>query len=238
MKGNAVKFRTIPRQAGFTLVEIAIVLVIIGVLLVGVLQGQEMIENSKTKSIVNDMKSIQAGYNGYLDRYKVFPGDETIAAMTARGWAGTVGGVANGVLAIAPGTAFTTGAAEGPGFWRALRASGLLSGDPLITAATYATSIPRHAGGGLLAVVVGAPTIYGNPGIHVCASGLSTKQAAAMDVIIDGPLPATQIGNNIGNLRGISGAANPLAPAAAVPAATAYSETAITNPWTMCLRIG
>ena len=55
-----MKLQKVARQAGFTLVEIAIVLVIIGLLLVGVLQGQEMIENTKTKSIVNDMKAIQA----------------------------------------------------------------------------------------------------------------------------------------------------------------------------------
>ena len=48
------------KQSGFTLVEIAIVLVIIGLLLAGVLKGQELIENSKIKSIVNDMKAVQA----------------------------------------------------------------------------------------------------------------------------------------------------------------------------------
>ncbi len=42
------------RQHGFTLVEIAIVLVIIGLLLGGVLKGQEMIENARIKSVVGD----------------------------------------------------------------------------------------------------------------------------------------------------------------------------------------
>ena len=74
------------KQSGFTLVEIAIVLVIIGLLLAGVLKGQELIENSKIKSIVNDMKAVQAAYNGYLDRYKAIPGDETLATAAARGW--------------------------------------------------------------------------------------------------------------------------------------------------------
>lgn len=223
------------RQSGFTLVEIAIVLVIIGLLLVGVLQGQEMIENTKTKSIVNDMKSIQAAYNGYIDRYKTVPGDEAVATYTARGWPSTVGGNANGVLAIAVGGTFTNGNAEGSSFWQALRGSGLLSGDPT---AVMPAALPRHGANGLIGVAVGAPTVYGLPGIFACASGLSTKQAAAIDTIIDGPLPANNIGNNAGNLRGNTGAGNPLAPAAAVPGPLAYNETATTTFWTVCMKIG
>ncbi|MBU4396477.1 MAG: prepilin-type N-terminal cleavage/methylation domain-containing protein, partial [Proteobacteria bacterium] len=57
-------------QKGFTLVEIAIVLVIIGLLLGGVLKGQELIENSKVKNAVNDLNGITAAYYGYVDRFK------------------------------------------------------------------------------------------------------------------------------------------------------------------------
>lgn len=223
------------RQSGFTLVEIAIVLVIIGLLLVGVLQGQEMIENTKVKSVVADMKSIQAAYNGYLDRYKTPPGDEALATFTARGWPNTVGtGNANGVLAAPIAATFTNAVGENQAFWQALRASGLLSGsatDVLVAA------LPKHSAGGLLGVAVGAPTVYGLPGTFVCASNLTTKQAAAIDTMVDGPMPATNIGNNIGNVRGATGAAN-LAPAAAAPAGLAYDETATVTTWTLCMRIG
>ena len=57
-------------QSGFTLVEIAIVLVIIGLLLGGVLKGQELIENGRVKNAANDMNGIVAAYNSYLDRYR------------------------------------------------------------------------------------------------------------------------------------------------------------------------
>ncbi|MBK6387999.1 MAG: prepilin-type N-terminal cleavage/methylation domain-containing protein [Rhodoferax sp.] len=120
------------KQSGFTLVEIAIVLVIIGLLLAGVLKGQELIENSKIKSIVNDMKAVQAAYNGYLDRYKAIPGDETLATAAARGWGASAaggGGNANGVLLITAAQTFANGGEQRP-FWRALRASGLITGDP------------------------------------------------------------------------------------------------------------
>ncbi|MBK6999553.1 MAG: prepilin-type N-terminal cleavage/methylation domain-containing protein [Rhodoferax sp.] len=228
------------RQSGFTLVEIAIVLVIIGLLLGGVLKGQELIENSKTKAIVNDMKAIQAAYNGYIDRYKAIPGDETAATMLARGWAGTAGAPAgtagNGVLNITAAQTFTSGAAatEAAAYWRGLRASGLLAGDPTVVAVA---ALPRHASGGLLGVTSDPAGIYGQSGTFVCAAGLSTKQAAAIDALVDGALPATNIGNNVGTLRAATNAANPLAPANAAPAALAYNETTTTTPWTVCMRI-
>ncbi len=44
------------QQSGFTLVEIAIVLVIIGLLLGGILKGQELINSAKVKNLANDIK--------------------------------------------------------------------------------------------------------------------------------------------------------------------------------------
>ena len=68
------------RQAGFTLVEIAIVLVIIGLLLGGVLKGQELITQAKIKNVANDFNGISAAIYGYQDRYKQLPGDDSGAA--------------------------------------------------------------------------------------------------------------------------------------------------------------
>ena len=69
-------------QKGFTLVEIAIVLVIIGLLLGGVLKGQELIQNSKVKSVTQDFENISAAHYAYKDRTGDYPSDteETNAA--------------------------------------------------------------------------------------------------------------------------------------------------------------
>ncbi len=224
-----MKYQMKSRQTGFTLVEIAIVLVIIGLLLGGVLKGQELIENSRIKSIVSDMKAVQAAYNGYIDRYKSLPGDETAATMLARGWLGTAGaGVpGNGVLAITVGQTFTNGGDQ-PAVWRALRGSGLITGDPAALATV--AGLPTHGGGGVLGITAGPA--YNSPGPLICASGLTTKQAAGVDGIIDGAGAA----NNTGSLLGSQAAANPLAPIAAAPALVAYDETTA-NRWTVCMRL-
>src|SRR6516164_11396797 len=64
------------RQAGFTLVEIAIVLVIIGLLLGGVLKGQELIESAKVKNIGQDFRAISIAVLTYQDKYRALPGDD------------------------------------------------------------------------------------------------------------------------------------------------------------------
>ena len=71
-------------QSGYTLVEIAIVLVIIGLLLGGVLKGQELIYNQKVKSTYDNYRQYTAAMYGYQDRYKALPGDD--AAATTRGF--------------------------------------------------------------------------------------------------------------------------------------------------------
>lgn len=217
-------------QSGFTLVEIAIVLVIIGLLLGGVLKGQEMIENARIKSVVNDMNGVSSAFNGYRDRYKAIPGDETLATMTARGWTNTVGGNANGVLAITAAQTFTNGG-EQAAMWQALRAATLTTGNPT---AVGVAALPIAGTGGLIGVTADPLGVYGQPGTSVCVSGLSTKQALGLDVAVDGTLPATNIGNDVSSVRGATGAANPLAPTTAAPAATAYNTTTVLTTWTMC----
>lgn len=215
------------KQSGFTLVEIAIVLVIIGLLLGGVLKGQEMIENARIKSLVGDMNGVSAAFNSYQDRYHALPGDELPATMTARGWGGTAGGNGNGVLAIAPNATFTNNG-EQAGLWRALRGSGLSVGDP--ASPSTQAALPRAGTGGLIGVSQGA---YGLAGPVVCISGLTAKQAAGIDAAVDGTVAAASFGNNLGTVRGDSSATNPFQPLPAVPTGKAYDETAAAL-WTMC----
>src|SRR4029077_11826118 len=100
------------QQSGFTLVEIAIVLVIIGLLLGGVLKGQELIYNQKVKSTYDMYRQYTAAMYGYQDRYKALPGDDAKAltrgfivqpgdpAIVAGGGDGYINGGGNKCLVV------------------------------------------------------------------------------------------------------------------------------------------
>lgn len=64
-------------QAGFTLVELAIVMIIIGLLIGGILKGQELVANARTTSTVAQIKGIDAAISTFRDKYNGFPGDIT-----------------------------------------------------------------------------------------------------------------------------------------------------------------
>ena len=87
------------RQSGFTLVEVAVVLVIVGLLLGGILKGRELINSARVRNLANTTSSIQAAYFGFIDRYHRVPGDWNAAdATTAIGVTISTGGNDNGRL--------------------------------------------------------------------------------------------------------------------------------------------
>lgn len=116
------------RQAGFTLIEIAIVLVIIGLLLGGVLKGQELINSARVKSYISDFRNIQAALYGYQDRFRAVPGDDQNAEANVNAAAGHHGngdgridGTWNAVAYVAGEESFM--------FWEHVRRAGLLGGN-------------------------------------------------------------------------------------------------------------
>ena len=60
---------------GFTLVEIAIVVTVIGLLVGGILKGQEMIRSSRATATIAQIESYQTAVNTFRDTYGALPGD-------------------------------------------------------------------------------------------------------------------------------------------------------------------
>ncbi len=84
------------RQNGFTLIEIAIVLVIIGLLLGGVLKGQELIQSARVRNLISQQDGTKAAYFGFLDRFRALPGDYSQANPSISNVAAGANGNNNG----------------------------------------------------------------------------------------------------------------------------------------------
>ena len=101
-------------QKGFTLVEIAIVLVIIGLLLGGVLKGQEMINAAKIKNDTDSLKSLQASIYAYKDRAGFYPGTARATAPTNNALNGTqIVNIESSASTAYDGTSVSLGQAAG-----------------------------------------------------------------------------------------------------------------------------
>jgi prepilin-type N-terminal cleavage/methylation domain-containing protein len=191
-------------QKGFTLVEMAIVLVIIGLLLGGVLKGQELIDNSKIKNAINDIKGISAAYNGYVDRFRQVPGDDgPLTTLTNRSgsWGQVnLAGNMDGILSSTAANTFT-GGGETAAFFQHVKAAGFLAGNP---ADTGVNALPRNAFGGLTGVSGFTTSVMGFQanGKYVCMGSIPGKAARAMDVSLDDGMPST------GTFRATAGGAN------------------------------
>ena len=132
------------KQGGFTLVEIAIVLVIIGLILGGVLQGQTMIENARYRNFVKEVDSYRAAFHTFRDMQRALPGDmSTVRAQATLNPAATGG---NGLGTIG-GALCNANNDESCRVWSHLRYAELIPGDPTLNGPA---SSPNHAYGGLV----------------------------------------------------------------------------------------
>lgn len=178
------------KQAGFTLIELAIVLVIIGLLLGGVLKGQAFIDSAKVKNMAADFKNVQVYIYGYQDKFKALPGDDHAVANHVAGGTAAANGTQNGVIQGAWNTA--ADADESCVFWQHVRLAGLAPGPTVVSCAANNTYQPRNADGGLIGVqsVAGfakitGPTTPMSGAFVICSDGILGKFATQLDTTLD-----------------------------------------------------
>ena len=219
---------SIGRSRGFTLVEMSIVLVIIGLIIGGILKGQEVIASARQKAVINQINAVRAATNTYFDRYRALPGDDPTAAtvidanLTNGDGSGIVGPAPASSGAIANNASGATG--ENYFFFDGLIAANLLNGGQVTNAASTAgfgiSSLPAspitgagltimygtHAGDGTNASTTKKAhwlRLHKGPATPVAAISPRTQQN--IDAGIDDGLPDT--GGIRGDNSGCNGAA-------------------------------
>lgn len=66
-------------QKGFSLVELAIVLTIIGLIVGGIMVGQDLLRASEVNSIITDVEKVRTAFRSFEQKYAAIPGDMTDA---------------------------------------------------------------------------------------------------------------------------------------------------------------
>ena len=172
-------------SAGFTLVEMAIVLVIIGLLISGILKGQSMIGNAKVKALAQDFRAVATAMNAYQDRFRALPGDDPGVNVAGHLLGATVSTTAgNGLIDSVTwiGAAIPVDTNESSLFWQHVRMAGLAIG-------SAASGQGTNAVGGRLGITTNllrpdTPTgVEGN--YIICSSGITGNLARQLDTTLD-----------------------------------------------------
>jgi prepilin-type N-terminal cleavage/methylation domain-containing protein len=101
-------------QKGFTLVELAIVMTIIGLLIGGILKGQELMENARNVATAAQIKAFSAAVTSFKDMYQATPGDMPLAGTRI---AGCPTAASCNPLAASAGNGFVAANTWGSGGW-------------------------------------------------------------------------------------------------------------------------
>ncbi|MFN3700348.1 MAG: type II secretion system protein [Alphaproteobacteria bacterium] len=205
MKLQTLKDRQ--KQKGFTLVELAVVMIIVGLLIGGILKGQELIANAQVSATISQIKAIEAAASTFRDSYRSFPGDMANATERLPNCDDPCdNGDGNGRVSNAPGDAAAAGD-EGFLFFNHLLKADLIGGFEGTDDTEFGQGLPgANVGGGYYVGFHGAGalgenasargghylSLRGSPDVPSAPLGaLSATQASRIDSKIDDGVPNT-----------------------------------------------
>ena len=155
---SAHKNRNLSSTKGFTLVELAIVMIIIGLLIGGILKGQELIQNAKLTRLQQTVNGYRAAVDTFRDSYGAFPGDLKNPDVKLPGCKGNAacvqtGGNQNGYIGSNAAADWSSvdqsGVTSEPTqFWLHLRLADLITGLGQSTSQTWGGAYPSSPLGG------------------------------------------------------------------------------------------
>ncbi len=143
------------KQGGFTLIEIAIVLVIIGLLLGGVLKGQELITSARVRNLAAQQDGAKAAYFGFLDRYRALPGDYSQAVANIPGCGACQVGDNNGQILL------NGAVVESISAWEHMSRAGFITGSYVYSGTAAPSNTPVNPYGSLVQLIY--DNVYQDP---------------------------------------------------------------------------
>ncbi len=177
-------------SSGFTLIEIALVLVVIGLLLgAAIIKGQELINNSKEKRLARDFEHIPVLIEGYQDKFRAFPGDDPGLAAHLPGATPCSPSAVAGKCMLGNGIIDgiwndSTVASESYVIWQHLRLAGLDSGSTDVSNLN-GDYIPRNMVGGQIGVTSASPIIGLSGTYIICSDAIPGKFVKRLDTALD-----------------------------------------------------
>jgi prepilin-type N-terminal cleavage/methylation domain-containing protein len=165
------------KQAGFTLIEIAIVLVIIGLLLGGILQGQSLINSARVRNLISQIDGVKAAFYGFQDRYGALPGDFTLATTQISGT--TQNGNGNGQIEALNGS----GINESVLVWEHLSHAGFITGTYTYNATQSSATTPTNPWNSYLQLIY--DNVYADPGTATFRHNLKIGNQIPVDILAE-----------------------------------------------------
>ncbi len=174
--------KTNKKKTAFSLIELSIVLIIIGLLIAGVTGGASLIKSSELRSVMSEARAFATSVNGFYNQFNYLPGDYSTAIS------GSSAGDADGTIEY-----YNSSVNEGRAAWYQMKGAGII--DSTIISATSTTTA---------ASTVPAVTSFGTniPASKIKNSGwdFDYNTSSTQNVIVlTGPISAGSASNTLVN---------------------------------------